>query len=50
MGFASAAIDATKGSIAKVQKVRVEGQKYEKVNFFNFYYCLGLSVSASQDP
>ena len=31
MGFASAAIDATKGSIAKVQKDRLEVLKYTKV-------------------
>ena len=48
MGFASAAIDATKGSIAKVQKVRVEGQKYEKVTYFSAYLSvIYLSTSIS---
>ena len=39
MGFASAAIDATKVSIAKVQKERAETLKYSKVGIFYLFYC-----------
>ena len=38
MGFASAAVEATKVSIAKVQKERAETLKYSKVRVSYLFY------------